>query len=83
MGSFNPDKEEEGWEAQGGLEDILLYVDATASREEIIKQMESCPVCGGKLRFSYFADFSNLCTNEIARCNECHYRSKKGVKALI
>ena len=83
MRDFNSDNEEGAWGAKNSLEDILLHVDATASKEEIIRQMETCPICGGKLRFSYFADFPNLCTNEIARCNECHYRSKRGLKALV
>ena len=67
----------------GEPEDTQSYIDHTASKEEVIRQLEICPICGNQLQFSYFADFINLVTNEVVRCYECSYRARTGLKNLL
>lgn len=61
-------------ELQSELEKLQPYIDTTASKEDIIRQLEGCPICGSRLHFTYFADMVNLNTHEVANCNECGYR---------
>ena len=70
------------FDLQSELEALQPYVSPTGSREEVMRQMESCPVCGSQLQFTYFADFTNLTTNEVVRCPECNYRARKGHRSL-
>ncbi len=65
------------------MEALQPYVSPTATKEEVIRKLENCPVCGSQLHFTYFADFAHMATNEVARCNECNYRSRKGLQALV
>lgn len=67
---------------QAELEGLQPYVSPTASRDEVIRQLETCPVCASQLQFTYFADFTNMATNEVVRCNECNYRARKGLQSL-
>ncbi len=70
-------------EIQTEMENMQPYISPTATKEEVIRKLESCPVCGSQLHFTYFADFAHMATNEIARCNECNYRHRKGLQALV
>ena len=68
---------------QSDWETLQPYISPTAKKEEVIRQMESCPVCGSQLQFTYFADFVSLMTNEVVRCYECNYQLRKGLKSLV
>lgn len=70
-------------EIQSEIEPGQPYISPTATKEEVIRKLETCPVCGSQLHFTYFADFTHLATNEIARCHECNYRHRKGLQALV
>lgn len=71
------------FDLQSELENLQPYISPTATKEEVIRKLETCPVCGNQLHFTYFADFAHMATNEVARCNECNYRTKKGLQALV
>jgi C4-type Zn-finger protein len=44
--------------------------------------MEACPICGSKMQLTHFADFSDLTSTEIGRCDECGFKGKKQLSRL-
>ena len=68
---------------QSEMEALQPYISPTAPKEDIIRQLETCPICGNQLQFTYFADFINLSTHEVVRCNDCNYRARKGLQSLL
>lgn len=70
---FDPEKE---------LEQLAPYENPTASPQEVMRLMETCPVCASRLHFSHFSDFTRLLAHEVARCEECGYKVKKHINRL-
>jgi hypothetical protein len=58
-------------------ESFVPYLTPTVSPEQAIRMMEGCPVCGCKLHFTNFSDFTRMVSHEVVRCDECGYRAKK------
>jgi hypothetical protein len=46
------------------------------SREDIIETLETCCLCGSRLKFSHQTDYLNLQVHEEAKCSECGIKSK-------
>jgi hypothetical protein len=46
------------------------------SKEDIIESLETCCLCGSKLRFSHQMDYLNLQVHEEAKCSECGIKSQ-------
>jgi C4-type Zn-finger protein len=53
-------------------------LDAT----EVMRLLETCPVCANRLHFTHFSDFSRLVAFEVVRCDECGYKVKKQMTRL-
>ena len=64
-------------EVEAGEENFVPYQNPTASVEEAVRLLEGCPVCGCKLHFTNFSDFTRMVSHEVVRCDECGYRAKK------
>lgn len=78
------DKEAEDFDTDPQQEiDLSPYQNPTASIIEAIRLMESCPVCGSRVHFTSFADFSRMTTHEVSRCEDCGYRAKKAMTRLM
>jgi len=67
------DDENDQLEAEG----FVPYQNPTVSAEEALRLMSGCPVCGCKLHFTNFSDFTRMVSHEVVRCDECGYRAKK------
>jgi len=46
------------------------------SKEDIIENLETCCLCGSKLRFSHQTDYLNLKVLEEAKCVACGVKSR-------
>lgn len=44
--------------------------------EDIIENLESCVLCGSKLRFKHQTDYLNLQVHEEATCPDCGVKNK-------
>lgn len=64
------------------MENFVPYVSPTGGVAEVIKGLESCPVCGCNLHFTNFTDFARMVSHEVVRCDECGYRAKKDMSNL-
>lgn len=74
---------EEGMDAEQGQElEFIPYQNPTASVQEAIRLLESCPVCGCKIHFVNFADFARMTSHEVVRCDECGYKARKDMVNL-
>jgi hypothetical protein len=69
---------------QQEMEVLTPYQNPTPnSHEEVIRMMEACPVCGNRMHFTHFADFTRLLTHETVRCEDCGYRAKREFVRLL
>lgn len=64
------------------VETFVPYQNPTASADEAVRMLEGCPVCGCKLHFTNFSDFTRMVSHEVVRCDECGYRAKKDITQL-
>lgn len=64
------------------LEPVSTYQNPTATIFEVIRMMEACPICGSKMHLTHFADFSELTSTEVGRCDECGYKGKRQLSRL-
>jgi len=46
------------------------------SNEDIIDNLESCSLCGTKLKFKHHTDYLNLQVHEEASCPSCGIKNK-------
>lgn len=78
------DKELEDLEfdAEKELEQLVPYENPSASPLEVMRALETCPVCASRLHFTHFSDFTRLVAHEVVRCDECGYKVKKNVNRL-
>ena len=60
----------DNFEAQKGLPLPAL------SKEDIIETLETCCLCGSRLRFTHQTDYLALLVQEEAKCTECGIKSK-------
>lgn len=63
-------------------ETFIPYQSPTGSVEDVIRMLESCPLCGAKMHFTNFSDFARMVSHEVCRCEECGYRAKKDMSQL-
>jgi len=45
--------------------------------EEVIARHVSCSLCGSRLHFTHYTDFSRNLTQEVAKCPECQIKIRK------
>lgn len=70
------------FDAEKELESLTPYENPSASPQEVMRVMETCPVCASRLHFTHFADFTRLVAHEVVRCDECGYKVKKQMSRL-
>ena len=62
----------------GTLEEKIMNMKQSATlkkkHEEIIEKENCCSICGSKLEFSHFIDYSMYHVKESATCKECGVR---------
>ena len=61
------------------LEELPTYYGPTV---EAVERLETCPLCGAKLRFKHFADFRHNMANEVSLCASCKIQVRKRQHAL-
>ena len=64
------------------LEQLSPYENPTGSPQEVMRCLETCPVCAARLHFTHFADFTRMVAHEVVRCDECGYKFKKNLARL-
>ena len=69
-------------EAEVEQENFVPYLSPTASADEVLRQLEACPICCCKLHFTNFTDFARMVSHEVVRCGECGYQAKKDMTQL-
>lgn len=69
-------------ETETEVENFVPYQNPTATKDEAIRLLEGCPICGCKLHFTNFSDFARMVSHEVVRCEECGYRAKKDMSIL-
>jgi len=69
-------------ESEAEVENFVPYQNPTATKDEAIRLLEGCPICGCKLHFTNFSDFARMVSHEVVRCEECGYRAKKEMSIL-
>lgn len=69
-------------DAERELEALVPYENPSASPQEVMRLLETCPVCANRLHFTHFSDFSRLVAHEVVRCDECGYKVKKQMNRL-
>lgn len=46
------------------------------TNDEIVNSLETCVLCGSRLKFEHQTDYLNLQVHEEARCMECGIKNK-------
>ncbi|MCC6278433.1 MAG: hypothetical protein IT289_11015 [Oligoflexia bacterium] len=52
------------------------YMIPEVPREDFVEYLETCCICGSKLRFTHQTDYLQLQVQEEARCPDCGIRNK-------
>ena len=64
------------------LKNLTPYPNPTAPAQEVIRLLETCPICGSGLHSTHFADFSLLTSHEVVRCDDCGYKAQRDMSRL-